>query len=78
MSQKDKKKCSYDQRQRQKGKQWATMNKVEGFANSWEGTPPDATMEEEEDPCALFINHLEVEEDNGMNVDLAGPSNQPF
>ena len=78
MSQKDKKKRSYDQRQRQKGKQKATVNKVEGFVNSWEGTLPDATMEEEEDPCTRFINHLEVEEDNGMNVDLAGPSNQPF
>ena len=77
MSQKDKKKHFYDQRQRQKGKQQATINKTEGFANSWEGTPPDATMEEE-DPCNRFINHLEVEEDNGMNVDLAGPSNQPF
>ena len=64
MSQKDKKKRSYDQRQRQKGKQQATVNEVEGFANSWEGTPPDATMEEEED--------------NSMNMDLAGPSNQPF
>ena len=78
MSQKDKKKCSYDQRQRQKGKQWATVNKVEGFANFWEGTPPDATIEDDDDPCAQFINHLEAEEDNGMNMDLAGPSNQPF
>ena len=78
MSQKDKKKRSYDQRQRQKGKQRATVNKVEGFATSWEGTPPDATMEEDDDPCTQFINHLEVEEDNRMNVDMAGPSNQPF
>ena len=78
MSQKDKKKRSYDQRQRQKGKQRAMVNEVEGFTTSWEGTPPDAMMEEEEDPCACFINHLEVEEDNSMNVDLAGSSNQPF
>ena len=78
MSQKDKKKCAYDQRQRQKGKQQATVNKVEGFANSWEGTPPDMMMEDDEDYCTHFINHLEVEEDNRMNVDMAGPSNQPF